>query len=155
MVTTVDSWVAHPGHYDVDEWSDDALINSFRQGSMRLIQPTFARYHLPVQGPARVGVASSFSAHTFGSSAAPDSLRQRLDNANRYFHRKAAEVFSDDVALRLLAAIYQVGVIDLADFDSCEYGVPLAKLTAANFCEIGARVIYVTESGQRFIESIG
>ena len=155
MTTIVNPWVAHPGHHDVDEWSDDALINSLRQRSMRLVQPTSAWYHSPVQGSARAGVASSFSAHTFGSSAAPDSLRRRLDNANRYFHRKAAEVLSDDAALRLLAAIYQIGVIDLADFDSCVYGVPLAKLTAANFCEIGARVIYVTESGQRFIESIG
>ena len=30
----------------------------------------------------------------------------------------------------------------------------MAKLTAANFCEVGANVIYITESGQRFIASI-
>ena len=75
-------------------------------------------------------------------------------NINDHFHRKAAEVFTDDVALRFLAVLYQDSVIDLADCDAGQQGVPLAKLTAANFCEVGANVIYITESGQRFLESI-
>lgn len=81
-------------------------------------------------------------------------LQQRIDNINDHFHRKAAEVFTDDVALRFLAVLYQDSVIDLADCDAGQQGVPLAKLTAANFCEVGANVIYITESGQRFLESI-
>lgn len=81
-------------------------------------------------------------------------LQQRIDNANAHFRRKAAEVFIDEVALRLLAVLYQDSVVDLADCDVGQRGVPLAKLAAANFCEVGANVIYITESGQRFVESI-
>lgn len=81
-------------------------------------------------------------------------LQHRLDNANDYFGRKASEVLNDEAALKLLAALYQLGVIETSDIDWCESGIPVAKLTAANFCQIGAKVVYVTESGQRFIESI-
>ena len=83
-----------------------------------------------------------------------EELRHRLDNANDYFKRKANEVFTDDVALRLLAAMYQSRFIEIADFDPCKQGIALAKLTAANFAEIGANIIYITESGQRFIKGI-
>ena len=83
-----------------------------------------------------------------------EELRQRLANANDYFRRKATEVVSDDAALRLLATLYEAVVVDISEFDSCKDGLSLAKLTAANFCEIGANVIYITESGQRFIDSI-
>lgn len=82
------------------------------------------------------------------------SLRQRLDNANSYFRRKASEVFNDEAALRLLARLYQDIIVEIQDFDSCASAIPLAKLTAANFCEVGANSIYITEPGQRFIESI-
>ena len=61
---------------------------------------------------------------------------------------------SDDAALRLLATLYEAVVVDISEFDSCKDGLSLAKLTGANFCEIGANVIYITESGQRFIDSI-
>ena len=81
-------------------------------------------------------------------------IRQRLANANDYFKRKATEVVSDDSALRLLATLYEAVVVDISEFDSCKDGLSLAKLTAANFCEVGANVIYITESGQRFIDSI-
>ena len=156
MATMTDYWVTHPGHHDEDGWSDDALTDILRPGGgTRLLPPAYGRHQMLLQGPNRVGAVSPFSAHTFGSSATPDSLRRRLDNANRYFHRKATEVFCDDAALRLLVAIYEVGVIDLESFDAGKYGVALAKLTAAYFCEIGAKVIYITESGQQFIESIG
>ena len=83
-----------------------------------------------------------------------ESLRQRLANANDYFQRKANEVFNDEAALGLLAAMYRDVVVDIAEFDPCENGMALAKLTAANFCEVGAKVIYITKAGQRFIESI-
>ena len=81
-------------------------------------------------------------------------LRQRLDNANSHFRKKAAEVFGDGDAVRLLARLYQAVVIDIADFDACKDGVSLAKLTAANFCEIGAKSIYITEAGQNFIDAV-
>ena len=82
------------------------------------------------------------------------SVQQRLDNANRHFRRKAADVLADEDAVRLLADMYQSVNIALDELDACEYSVALARLTAANFCEIGARVIYITEAGQRFIEAL-
>ena len=81
-------------------------------------------------------------------------LQQRLNNANRHFKRKAAEVFSDADAIRLLAELYESINLDTEEFDTCQHGIALAKLTAANFCEIGADVIYITEAGQRFIEAL-
>ena len=84
----------------------------------------------------------------------PENIRRRLKNANDHFRRKASEVFNDEAALGLLVDIYQNVVVEISDFDSCENGIPLSKLTAANFCEIGEKVIYITEAGQKFIESI-
>lgn len=90
-----------------------------------------------------------------GNDADPvQTLRQRLDNANNHFRKKAAEVFGDGDAVRLLARLYQAVIVDIADFDACKDGVSLAKLTAANFCEIGAKSIYITEAGQNFIDAI-
>ena len=83
-----------------------------------------------------------------------DDLQQRLNNANRYFERKAAEVLDDDRAVRLLAVLYQRVVIDISEIDSPELGLALAKLTAANFCEIGTDTAFITKSGQKFINSI-
>ena len=89
-----------------------------------------------------------------GTANSTENLRQRLANANDYLQRKASEVFNDEAALRLLATMYQDIVVDISEFNACEKGIPLAKLTAANFCEVGANVIYITEAGQRFIDSI-
>ncbi len=83
-----------------------------------------------------------------------ESLRHRLDNANRHFRRKAAAVLGDEDAVRLLAELYQSFNLDIEEFDTCQWGITLAKLTAANFCEIGAKVIYITEAGQSFIEAL-
>ena len=88
------------------------------------------------------------------ASDSKEILKQRLANANDYFQRKAGEVLNDEAALKLLATMYQDVVVDISAFDSCENGISLAKLTAANFCEVGANVIYITEAGQRFINSI-
>ena len=81
-----------------------------------------------------------------------EDLRHRLDMANNHFRWKAAEVFGDEDAVRLLAELYQRSTIKIAEFDTERQGIALAKLTAANFCEIGANLIYVSEAGQRFIE---
>jgi len=83
-----------------------------------------------------------------------DSLRERLDNANNHFRKKAAAVFGDGDAVHLLARLYQAATVDIADFDARKDGVSLAKLTAANFCEIGAKSIYITEAGQNFIDAV-
>ncbi len=92
--------------------------------------------------------------HHKSAAKSTEGLRQRLANANDYFRRKASAVVSDEAALRLLAGMYQDTVVEISDFDSCEDGIPMAKLTAANFCEIGENVIYITEAGQRAIEAI-
>ena len=63
-------------------------------------------------------------------------------------------MFSDADAIRLLAKLYKSINLDIDDFDSCQQGIALSKLTAANFCEIGAKVIYITEAGQKFIEAL-
>ena len=82
------------------------------------------------------------------------NLRRRLDNANRYFRRKAAAVFNDETAMHLLNEIHVKVVVETEEFDFCKYGRALAKLTAANFCEIGANSVYITEPGQRFVDNI-
>lgn len=83
-----------------------------------------------------------------------ENLRLRLENANSYFRRKASAVFGDSASLALLKSLYEDIVVDISDFDACENGLPLAKLTAANFCEVGAKVIHITEAGQQFIDSL-
>ena len=83
-----------------------------------------------------------------------ESLRQRLANADDYFRRKASEVLDDDLALRLLAVLYEATIVHTTEVDTCQHGIALAKLTAANFCEIGVDVIYITKSGQQFIDAI-
>ena len=92
--------------------------------------------------------------HRSGRIESTDDLRDRLSNANDHFRRKAAEVLGDNDAVLFLSHIYQESSITLSDFDACQHGISLAKLTAANFCEIGANFIYITEAGQGFIESV-
>lgn len=81
-------------------------------------------------------------------------LQRRLDNANAHFRRKAAEVLVDDSAVRLMAVLYQDGLVELADFNNRQLGIPLAKIAAAGFCEIGANAICITQSGQNFVGSL-
>ena len=104
-------------------------------------------------------VAHPFDHHTAvirrgDTTKSTENLRHRLANTNDYFRRKASEVFNDQAALDLLKALYQDVVVDITAFDVCESGLPLARLTAANFCEVGAKVIYITEAGQRFIDTL-
>ena len=88
------------------------------------------------------------------SSTDADDLQVRLDRANRHFRRKAAAVLNDETALRLLAAMYSKVVVETENFDFCQHGQALAKLTAANFCEISANSIYITKPGLRLIDNI-
>ena len=83
-----------------------------------------------------------------------ETIRQRLADANGYFRRKAGEVVNDEDAIMLLAAMYQDIVLDISTLDTGREGLSLAKLAAANFCEIGDKLIYITETGQRFVKSI-
>ena len=79
---------------------------------------------------------------------------QRLDNVNNHFRHQAAAVLNDEAALKLLATLHQESNIDIPGFNGAELAVPLAKLAAANFVEIGAAAIYITQAGRRFIMSI-
>ena len=89
-----------------------------------------------------------------GAKPRTSELRTRLDNANRHFRRKAAAVLRDKEAVLLLATLYKKSNIRLEDFDVCTHGIALAKLSAANFCEIGSESIYITMAGREFIYSI-
>ena len=88
-----------------------------------------------------------------GSKAFND-LKLRLDNANRYFRRMAAAVFNDEEAMELLRSMYTDVLVENEGFDFRQHGRALTRLTAANFCELGPDDIYITEAGQRFIDSL-
>ena len=81
-------------------------------------------------------------------------INYRLQNANRHFRRKAAAVFNDNDALELIARLRTSIVEDQVDFNFAKEGKSLAKLTAANFAEIGASGIYITASGMRFVDTL-
>ena len=105
------------------------------------------RYH-----DFNLGTLAEFSQSVGAKSS--ENLRRRLANANDHFRRKASEVYNDQSALDLLTTFDRDVVVDISDFDTCSYGIPLSKLAAANFCEVGASVIFITDAGQRFIESL-
>ena len=87
-------------------------------------------------------------------SKAFDDLKLRLENANRYFRRMAAAVSNDDEAVELLRSLHADVVVENQAFDFRQNGHALARLTAANFCELGANDIYITEAGQQFIDNL-
>ena len=137
-----DAWVTvgHP----TDEWSEAncvAVRPGFRQRSRIEEELHGAGFHF-------------VSFQNLGPSEDSTNLRERLDNANAHFRRKAAQVLDDDDALKLLDDLYQNVVQDIQDTEIPAAGVGLAKLAAANFCEVGANVIYITHAGRRFVESI-
>jgi hypothetical protein len=131
--------IAHPDYLEI--LHQFAMMNETANWMVPdWYRPTIGRF----RRASRRGVAGNSSGST----------RQRLANANDYFHRKATEVFNDKAALQLLEKMYQDVVWDIADFDACQNGIALAKLTAANFAEVGAKIIYITEAGQRFMDSV-
>ena len=119
-------------------------------------ETTHWRYELLGGGGEPVTLATQLDAPPLGQYLidSAEELRHRLANANDYFRRKASEVLNDDLSLRLLATLYQATVVNISELDTCEYGIALSKLTAANFCEIGADVIYITKAGRQFIAAI-
>ena len=102
-----------------------------------------AQHHRTVRPTIRRNIPDSLS-----------NLRIRLDKANEHFRRRAAAVLRDKDAVLLLAGLYEQSSVRLEEFDTCNSGVPLAKLAAAGFCDIGSESIYVTMTGREFIESI-
>ena len=139
---------SHGEAYEVRDWS------SFPLGGIPLgttnVEVIHGDLHFMITHP-QIGYSAVLQDTSRGSLP---TLHQRLDNANRHFRRKAAEVLNDEAAVLLLAQLYEQSTITLSGFDSCKHGVSLAKLTAANFCEVGANLIYITEAGQKFTESI-
>ena len=81
-------------------------------------------------------------------------LRDRLANTDRHFRRKAVAVFRDKEAIRLLATLHQQSSVSTQEFVVGADGIPLAKLAAANFCNIGSSSIDITIDGRRFIERV-
>ena len=87
----------------------------------------------------------------------PDPVEEmsfELERVTSHFRRKVGAVLGDDPALRLLADLYEVGSMEKAELDLCRRCGPLAKLTAANLCEVGVNVIYITPAGRRLIKTI-
>ena len=87
------------------------------------------------------------------SDQVPDTGK-RLDRANRHFRLKASAVFNDPDALDLLTRMNTQILVETSDFDFCNDGRSLAKLTAANFCDVGANGIFITDRGRRFIAKL-
>ena len=81
-----------------------------------------------------------------------DELQSRLDDVNTHFRRMAGAVMNDQDALLLLEDLNERKTVDFPEFR--EAGIPLARLTAAGFCEVGAGRVYITGSGMRFVQSI-
>ena len=106
-----------------------------------------------ISNPERL-FGGNLTSRRSGRIDSTSDLRDRLTNANNHFRKKAADVLGDDDAVLLLSRLYHESSIKHSDFDACQHGISLAKLSAANFCEIGANFIYITEAGQGFIESI-
>ncbi len=147
-------------HPSAHPWEDEDLENIVypHEGVGKMLLLKSGKSTGSIRNPCSL---SSFEWHTTESrrratrtSSNTKNLQQRLANANDYFRRKASEVFNDNASLKLLEGMYQDVVVEISEFDACEHGLALAKLTAASFCEVGANVIYITEAGQRFIDSI-
>ena len=98
--------------------------------------------------------------HQLGSTSSEQASDQvsdtgrRLDRANRHFRLKAGAVFNDPDALDLLTRMNSQILVETSDFDFCNDGRSLAKLTAANFCDVGTNGIFITDRGRRFIAKL-
>ena len=134
MANLSEAWLLCRNQHHRDPWTSE---------------PPTPQNRIPVPAPQ-----SQTEGQTPPASAPTADLQRRLDNANAYFRRKAAEVLTDDSAVRLMAVLYQDGLVELADFNKRQLGLPLAKIAAAGFCEIGANAICITQSGQNFIGSL-
>ena len=109
--------------------------------------------HSPPEWPdeSKVGATKIF---LNPGDLAMESGSPEVDRASSYFRRKASAVLNDSNALRLLTDVYQVGVMEKSALGFCEQCSSLAKLVAANFCEIGVGTIYITPHGNQFINNI-
>ena len=96
----------------------------------------------------------SFSEGVVESSYVQAGLRSKLDRVTRYFKRKIAAVLNDEEAVQLLSELHESRLIEKKDIDPSKHCFPLSKLTAANLCEIGSDIVYITPSGKRLIDSI-
>ena len=83
-----------------------------------------------------------------------EELESRLKNVNDYFTRKASEVTVNQEALNLMSELYINIHIEIEKLDFGKYGIPLALLTAANFAQVGAAIIYITDAGYNYINSL-
>ena len=120
------------------------------------VKPTEQQIQRELEAPAQIPEEepTPVSPSDEGSKV-PNNLKLRLNNANRYFHRMAAAVFIDDEAIKLLRSMYTDVLVENEAFDFQQNGRALARLAAANFCELGPTDIYITQAGQRFIENLG
>lgn len=136
-------------------WIPDADLEARPVGrQFMLVNPAGGQFadaghSLGPDDPFETWMISNASPRNAGIPSGPQG---RLDELNQHFRRKAASVVNDEAALRLLAEMYSEKVVETSEFDFCEDGRSLAKLTAAHFCEVGVNGIYITERGYRFFD---
>ena len=112
--------------------------------------------HPPLLGDERMGFRRNTSrVQEVETMDTIETLSRRVHNANAYFRRRAAEVLDDEQAMKYLENLYRQVVVDIPSSDMSPEDLALAKIAAANFCEIGVNAISITLSGRRFVESIG
>ena len=138
--------------HELNLWGDEVYVghdwNDCVLGNLPSRWPSLAKHE-------RSGIRRRARVYHARTEDSPESLRHRLDNANAHFRRKAAEVLDDEHALKYLDKLYRDVVIDIPDSELSQQELALAKLAAANFCEIGINAISITLSGRRFADSIG
>ena len=144
----------HSPSFEYHWFSDANLEAHLARRQFILVSPVSSHladteHSLGPDDPFETWMISNASPRNAGVLSDPQG---RLDELNQHFRRKAASVVNDDAALRLLAEMYSTKVVETSEFDFCEDGRSLAKLTAAHFCEVGVNGIYITERGYRFFD---
>lgn len=87
-----------------------------------------------------------------GEADPGESPEERLEDVNRHLRRMAGAVLNDDQAVRLIGQLRERKVLEREEV--LDQAVPLARLAAANFCEVGAESIWITHAGMVFVDSI-
>ena len=81
-----------------------------------------------------------------------DQLQARVENESSHLRRMVAAVVNDQEALRLMARLHDRESIETKELE--DSAIPLAKITAANFAQVGAHLVHVTGPGRKFVQSI-
>ena len=78
----------------------------------------------------------------------------RLADLNDGYRSRLSAAMDDSAAMELLHDISERISIDFEDFDFAANGLALSKLTSAELCGVGEAVVYITDAGNRVLESL-